>query len=334
MRGNSLLSLFPRVAFRPIPAGAGEPFQVAAWRGGERAYPRGCGGTGVTLSMWKRLYGLSPRVRGNLFHVAVPLGMPGPIPAGAGEPFGGLEDDNGYGAYPRGCGGTSGYSGIIATFVGLSPRVRGNPTDVPIQICGGRPIPAGAGEPAPWRRWSRMPTAYPRGCGGTRVQLRRGLCSSGLSPRVRGNLPKVGAEIILLGPIPAGAGEPHRDMVMTDDHWAYPRGCGGTDEIHEVASHSDGLSPRVRGNQRLGLGNTGLLRPIPAGAGEPVPVSGEACGGWAYPRGCGGTGWQGEGGDPQMGLSPRVRGNLEWMRRGTGTARPIPAGAGEPDCSS
>src|SRR3546814_16893916 len=54
--------------------------------------------------------------------------------------------------------------------------------------------------------------------------------------------------------------------------------------------------------------------PIPASAGEPRDVRPKASTWWAYPRECGGTMVTGYNDQLQVGLSPRVRGNLTmWM---------------------
>ena len=69
---------------------------------------------------------------------------------------------------------------------------------------------------------------------------------------------------------------------------------------------------------------------IPAGAGEPWCGGDEPGVREVYPRGCGGTGMAGAGGNMDAGLSPRVRGNRStdpYIRR---SIRSIPAGAGEP----
>ena len=84
-----------------------------------------------------------------------------------------------------------------------------------------------------------------------------------------------------------------------------------------MTTQKQGLSPRVRGNPRMGYGNGRWARSIPACAGEPrskdrirVPTE-------VYPRVCGG-------------LSPRVRGNLFNRRAGSLHKGSIPACAGEP----
>ena len=50
----------------------------------------------------------------------------------------------------------------------------------------------------------------------------------GLSPRVRGNPASRNVLGITIGSIPAGAGEPLRDVRKISIQQVYPRGCGGT----------------------------------------------------------------------------------------------------------
>ena len=92
----------------------------------------------------------------------------------------------------------------------------------------------------------------------------------------------------------------------------------------------DGLSPRVRGNQRHGWLPALALRSIPAGAGEPRVICWLVCSRAVYPRGCGGTRRWGEHRRHPGGLSPRVRGNQQLRDDLNGGQRSIPAGAGEP----
>ena len=91
-----------------------------------------------------------------------------------------------------------------------------------------------------------------------------------------------------------------------------------------------GLSPRVRGNHAKSKAAHAPVGSIPAGAGEPPLAEGQRLGAGVYPRGCGGTRVQGDIGEGQGGLSPRVRGNLGGLTAAQGAFRSIPAGAGEP----
>ena len=85
------------------------------------------------------------------------------------------------------CGGT-----IICTWLkisgsGLSPRVRGNPTNTQIMSKATGSIPACAGEPVHASQQASGYPVYPRVCGGTPELEHRHRCHEGLSPRVRGN---------------------------------------------------------------------------------------------------------------------------------------------------
>ena len=191
-------------------------------------------------------------------------------------------------------------------------------------------IPACAGEPRFLGGGPARLRVYPRVCGGTWDELDIRPTSSGLSPRVRGNLGPIGLVVAAIGSIPACAGEPLLCARSARRSRVYPRVCGGT--FVSVASPPErmGLSPRVRGN----LGPIGLvvaaIGSIPACAGEPGTRLIRWCLTRVYPRVCGGTASQLRRLAPVEGLSPRVRGNLDrqlLVRRDDGS---IPACAGEP----
>ena len=89
-------------------------------------YPRVCGGTPIDFSPYPSLYGLSPRVRGNLTQLRAVAHDQGSIPACAGEPAAVSQCRRREQVYPRVCGGTCGGWGNQGRYGGLSPRVRGN----------------------------------------------------------------------------------------------------------------------------------------------------------------------------------------------------------------
>ena len=171
---------------------------------------------------------------------------------------------------------------------------------------------------------------YPRVCGGTAARSTTATGWTGLSPRVRGNLPGQHGRGAAIRSIPACAGEPVVGIFETAATTVYPRVCGGTDAGTEFEDDAPGLSPRVRGNQRVLLHGKDRAGSIPACAGEPPGNE------WSwqirkvYPRVCGGTpptnNYIGETG----GLSPRVRGNHSTCRQTEPGTRSIPACAGEP----
>ena len=86
----------------------------------------------------------------------------------------------------------------------------------------------------------------------------------------------------------------------------------------------------MRGNRVLALDDLGVERSIPAYAGEPSqPSAGLSCT-TVYPRVCGGTGGGAAVGMAALGLSPRMRGNLQLIRHNHADVGSIPAYAGEP----
>ena len=207
-----------------------------------------CGGTCRATSGCRLAGGLSPRVRGNQNRTGQAPPRKRSIPACAGEPQKGQILLYPRAVYPRVCGGTE-FTGVkIWTMVGLSPRVRGNPWNEAGTASPVRSIPACAGEPY-MPLWGFMRCrVYPRVCGGTDQQLEQRMPPSGLSPRVRGNLPLGDAEHLFPRSIPACAGEPCASCTRNRCGKVYPRVCGGTAGLRCRAPTYKGLSPRVRGN--------------------------------------------------------------------------------------
>ena len=217
--------------------------------------------------------GLSPRVRGNLNHLDCPPAPNGSIPARAGEPASGTGTWRRSTVYLRACGGTAPEMNWERALRGLSPRVRGNPTDASPKVFGQRSIPARAGEPPARGRRARPGRVYPRACGGTMPRTAAASNCRGLSPRVRGN------QLAMIQPptdvrsIPARAGEPRRCFRVQLQPGVYPRACGGTASCKDpvvVQQPVIGLSPRVRGNPAGGSTTVILDGSIPARAGEPA----------------------------------------------------------------
>ena len=156
-----------------------------------------------------------------------------------------------------------------------------------------RSIPACAGEPRPLPAEGIPLRVYPRVCGGTALATCHTPAWLGLSPRVRGNL-----ELHLFIPvrnrsIPACAGEPPEFPVRPPQSPVYPRVCGGTMAVQAPVHLGGGLSPRVRGNLAWAQQGAGVLRSIPACAGEPGCPIDRIAAFAVYPRVCGGTPFRG-----------------------------------------
>ena len=350
VRGNRRPSSPACACSGSIPACAGEPTQCRSPRPRWRVYPRVCGGTDAALAATLMVYGLSPRVRGNLPVGEGGLGVGGSIPACAGEPAPPVHRRKGGWVYPRVCGGTIRRGVKRRNTLGLSPRVRGNHDDVVLSACLVGSIPACAGEPPASRDGAGGGEVYPRVCGGTGQPLDARLDVAGLSPRVRGNpsvelraanrhgsIPRVrgnhqqhrpiGARS---GSIPACAGEPALAAHGEFAAGVYPRVCGGTPAGMLDALDLRGLSPRVRGNPQARVRRGGAAGSIPACAGEPRRRRGQHQGDGVYPRVCGGTTAMFFGNWADVGLSPRVRGNRPQRGVPFVPDGSIPACAGEP----
>ena len=111
---------------------------------------------------------------------------------------------------------------------GLSPRSRGQPGLLSHSPGHGRIIPAPAGEPCSWRTLWRDDPVYPRVGGGTLFLTVSSTSSIGLSPRGRGNLGNIWIVVVVVGSIPAWAGEPVWPGPSGSQREVYPRVGGGT----------------------------------------------------------------------------------------------------------
>ena len=167
VRGNPIVDLRQIPRRRSIPACAGEPGFHSAAMAGAGVYPRVCGGTEFGTDTHSVLQGLSPRVRGNPAGGGCVIAARRSIPACAGEPEAFRRRGDSAGVYPRVCGGTRHHPVPPRGFSGLSPRVRGNLTQVGAGQGALRSIPACAGEPRAVILSSPVVRVYPRVCGGT-----------------------------------------------------------------------------------------------------------------------------------------------------------------------
>ena len=289
-----------------------------------------CGGT-VHFRVYQTApQGLSPRVRGNRYCIPHPYHPHRSIPACAGEPPQTACPRTRQRVYPRVCGGTDPWDGLMLGQQGLSPRVRGNLSAFSADVRGTGSIPACAGEPTPPPSPPATKSVYPRVCGGTAAIMRRRRRCFGLSPRVRGNRQRLRAAAPVGGSIPACAGEPPAVPNPSAAPRVYPRVCGGTAGSAATANTNGGLSPRVRGNLQRCATVREYRGSIPACAGEPWRRLTALARIRVYPRVCGGTLASVRHQPPQRGLSPRVRGNPANTLMPLAELRSIPACAGEP----
>ena len=216
------------------PLARGNPAADTTLPAAAAAYPRSRGGTKNQLLRAIAHKGLSPLARGNHRRGHLWLASLGPIPARAGEPEPCLSHDDFARAYPRSRGGTDNSTSQKRLPKGLSPLARGNLEDKSTSLADLGPIPARAGEPPHPQVSHCKSRAYPRSRGGTYMERGKSRRAKGLSPLARGNpQPDVSASL-LMGPIPARAGEPLCIYFRRRLAWAYPRSRGGTSRVFSM----------------------------------------------------------------------------------------------------
>ena len=231
-------------------------------------YPRTGGGNLLILTFRIRRTGLSPHGRGKRL---IGSGFPGhwrSIPARAGETRG-LRTAGSVGwVYPRTGGGNAvGVTGMGVGY-GLSPHGRGKRPASHPHPRRTRSIPARAGETSKPSNPAPSLTVYPRTGGGNRTSPRHGTPATGLSPHGRGKRAVMAMLRLLLGSIPARAGETTPCCSAKSAPEVYPRTGGGNGGGDCSKIPPSGLSPHGRGKHRHPRRFPNRPRSIPARAGE------------------------------------------------------------------
>ena len=293
-------------------------------------YPRVYGETAEEAARQAYVEGLSPRVRGNRMGQARRARRSGSIPACTGKPPPASATGRDVPVYPRVYGETSRRLWRGMDVQGLSPRVRGNHGQQVPRPIRSRSIPACTGKPMWDWTWGDRCRVYPRVYGETVYTVASGFYWRGLSPRVRGNHRGMGRSMTCLGSIPACTGKPSAQRASCCANKVYPRVYGETQLRRAAFAGGEGLSPRVRGNQVDAEEAGDVERSIPACTGKPdraTPWPGEE---GVYPRVYGETAAQRIPSYADLGLSPRVRGNLQNLELHPPKLRSIPACTGKP----
>ena len=194
-------------------------------------------------------------------------------------------------------------------------------------------IPADAGNTIMTPTELALLEDHPRGCGEHKPTPLSGRHCRGSSPRMRGTLGIIVISGLLLGIIPADAGNTscHRHRAYaSEDH---PRGCGEHYTWPYGVDLSEGSSPRMRGTRQ---GMRALMKSqliIPADAGNTASSMTGTGTTKDHPRGCGEhSAYLGYCSD-RRGSSPRMRGTRVeevGFRLRTGI---IPADAGSTYCT-
>jgi len=309
-RGNRADTGHADSSRRTIPARAGQPATAGTPACECRDYPRSRGATRRLARGRRRRSGLSPLARGNHRHWTLDIGRVGTIPARAGQPNGIDNHDRSRGDYPRSRGATFWASSTHSSIAGLSPLARGNPHRGRWLHRRDGTIPARAGQPTSRILYMTTLRDYPRSRGATEITSRPKNADPGLSPLARGNPAVHVAKRLLVGTIPARAGQPNSVSALIGFPWDYPRSRGATTCPRESRGPTRGLSPLARGNPSPCRIDVLVAGTIPARAGQPVDASVTLGTGGDYPRSRGATVFAGHVQPGEWGLSPLARGNL------------------------
>ena len=139
----------PQMAWRSIPAWAGETHLAAQGFRRLAVYPRVGGGNLPCANSWTSSAGLSPRGRGKQRAISALDPVQRSIPAWAGETEARAAACQAWAVYPRVGGGNAASRFIQRLLIGLSPRGRGKLLQALDRHNIGRSIPAWAGETMP-----------------------------------------------------------------------------------------------------------------------------------------------------------------------------------------
>ncbi len=283
---------------------------------------------------------LRPLVRG----IAVRI-----IPAHAGQTGRRRSTGRSSPDHPRACGANQIQHGACSARHGSSPRMRGKLMKRGSLKRSRRIIPAHAGQTHRVRGGVVEFADHPRACGANMPWSIRNAARVGSSPRMRGKRRARGRPRHHTRIIPAHAGQTRVvfDCAMVGpDH---PRACGANADSLFDASAVCGSSPRMRGKRLCGSLTPGLvriipahagqtksgvrscrpMRIIPAHAGQTIPRCAPSTPGPDHPRACGANQRYDNGGSFEHGSSPRMRGKRRNRRQSDHADRIIPAHAGQ-----
>ena len=153
---------------------------------------------------------------------------------------------------------------------------------------------------------------------------------SGPSPRGRGNPLRPASPWLPFRSIPAWAGKPSRTGSSARSPQVHPR-VGGETRVELVDLRlGEGPSPRGRGNLHPVQASRRRIGSIPAWAGKPACRGGRSSSPGVHPRVGGETVNLHHRMPPEMGPSPRGRGNRGLREPARAGFRSIPAWAGKP----
>ena len=267
-------------------------------------------------------------MRGTHVHDYRALCAPGIIPAYAGNTtlsnwmFQNPRD------HPRVCGEHS--VGVRAAYVheGSSPRMRGTQRGLFGALVVDGIIPAYAGNTGLANSRAARVGDHPRVCGEHRAVMDVIIKAPGSSPRMRGTPCWRLVSVLVLGIIPAYAGNTPVPARLTFSRRDHPRVCGEHQVCQAHCRSPSGSSPRMRGTLDCDWFDGDVLGIIPAYAGNTCQSPCQNTSGRDHPRVCGEHALMASKMPVNAGSSPRMRGTRGANPRRTHRMGIIPAYAG------
>jgi len=186
LRGTPSQRYVPPLAWRFIPAPAGNTGSTEANAAQNQVHPRACGEHSATTKGGLPADGSSPRLRGTRLVDPTFSARSRFIPAPAGNTatLAGTAVEGA--VHPRACGEHLSQIRTSASAVGSSPRLRGTPPPKAGSGVVFRFIPAPAGNTRYLRAGRVLQQVHPRACGEHLISAARFEGISGSSPRLRG----------------------------------------------------------------------------------------------------------------------------------------------------
>ena len=155
---------------------------------------------------------------------------------------------------------------------GSSPRTRGTPGQLGIQVPNIRFIPAHAGNTSPWFFLPLARAVHPR-ARGEHTGVRDGaMLAIGSSPRTRGTPPLIASRRLCRRFIPAHAGNTGQGRPRQVGLSVHPRARGEHNSPIVPPAPTRGSSPRTRGTRVFIAAQFDVSRFIPAHAGNTLPL--------------------------------------------------------------
>ena len=268
MRGTLSRSTGNSTSSGIIPADAGNTRDVNVQNKLGKDHPRGCGEHGDLFLLQIAIPGSSPRMRGTRSRALHRGHVARIIPADAGNTCPVFPIHSQHRDHPRGCGEHATRPPSKDRPPGSSPRMRGTQCKKVSSYMPFGIIPADAGNTLGQNWRTLIKKDHPRGCGEHTAYHMAKAYNWGSSPRMRGT-PLDGVVVhVVVGIIPADAGNTKSRLVPEQPRKDHPRGCGEHQPGQFAMAFERGSSPRMRGTRHDDRRIIWDVRIIPADAGN------------------------------------------------------------------